>query len=636
MENDKPEASSEDAPGTTNESAKGSSIDKDHLGEPGSQLDGEAPAPKRSRRKQNIIILIVVLVVAAGLAGFFTWRHYQNGTIITTAKTKKLSSQVADAQPATSDALLQTPQQVQNLGLFSNYDTYFGKLCANTNCSQERPTNSSDLTYYNIGKFNGEPIIVVRYSTESPGGPGTIVALQTGAGKYSILAKYTDGLNDGSGYDALASFSKTLASNVSVDQATDIPELDFPASIKVNNLELAASDLSGDNSYAHGYFLPNGLADIRSPQYAKVAVGTQPVKIDNIGGRDIYEVTAINSANYQSKEWYATQNQVWAANYIVADSLNSPTDYKGANPPPVKINWTSGQNNSSAYGRPFVSCGTNGYMVAKNITRSDLTAIGTGPEGQTVYALPNSSPLLNELYSNDYKNTESSISNKSLQNLSLQQFQDDHAVIVSVNPLGELVVHVRSEMFLGGGCGKPVIYLYPTKLTSISVKVGAEVVKSDPPYSTNSGWQNILARPDGQLIYQAGSYDSLFWEGYGNGRYPEITSGTVVKSSQAPATIRKQLREQGLNTREINDFMDFWQPRLPHTPYVCLTWLGTSQMQQIAPLTILPQPNTLIRVFLDFKGLEQPIQLAPQHFSAPPRQGFTVVEWGGLLRDGIR
>jgi hypothetical protein len=52
------------------------------------------------------------------------------------------------------------------------------------------------------------------------------------------------------------------------------------------------------------------------------------------------------------------------------------------------------------------------------------------------------------------------------------------------------------------------------------------------------------------------------------------------------------------------------------------------------PLTITPTPDTQIRLFLDFEGLTTPIPLAPQMLSAPPRSGFTVVEWGGLLRNG--
>jgi len=39
----------------------------------------------------------------------------------------------------------------------------------------------------------------------------------------------------------------------------------------------------------------------------------------------------------------------------------------------------------------------------------------------------------------------------------------------------------------------------------------------------------------------------------------------------------------------------------------------------------------VIRVFMDYQPLAEPVTVAPQTLSAPVRQGFTVVEWGGAL-----
>ena len=151
----------------------------------------------------------------------------------------------------------------------------------------------------------------------------------------------------------------------------------------------------------------------------------------------------------------------------------------------------------------------------------------------------------------------------------------------------------------------------------------------------SGGWKNVLAQPNGSLSYKGQVYDSLYWEGYGQGLYPDVVSGTIVKSSDAAATIRTQLIQQGLNDREINDFLVFWQPKLPNHAYTRLTWLSKSQIDRLAPLTIQPTPQTTIRVFLDFEGINQPLDLPAQHFYTPKRTGFTLVEWGGLLRNGI-
>ena len=34
-----------------------------------------------------------------------------------------------------------------------------------------------------------------------------------------------------------------------------------------------------------------------------------------------------------------------------------------------------------------------------------------------------------------------------------------------------------------------------------------------------------------------------------------------------------------------------------------------------------------------YKSLDEPIKVEPQIFTAPERKGFTVVEWGGDLKE---
>ncbi|MBR6790528.1 MAG: hypothetical protein IKM31_06660 [Oscillospiraceae bacterium] len=48
-----------------------------------------------------------------------------------------------------------------------------------------------------------------------------------------------------------------------------------------------------------------------------------------------------------------------------------------------------------------------------------------------------------------------------------------------------------------------------------------------------------------------------------------------------------------------------------------------------AKLTVSPTPDTVIRVFMTWQPLGEPVYLPPQRLSAPEREGFTLVEWGG-------
>ncbi len=48
------------------------------------------------------------------------------------------------------------------------------------------------------------------------------------------------------------------------------------------------------------------------------------------------------------------------------------------------------------------------------------------------------------------------------------------------------------------------------------------------------------------------------------------------------------------------------------------------------PLEINPKPDTLIRVWMEFKGLDKYEEVKEQQLQTPERNGFVAVEWGGI------
>ena len=48
-----------------------------------------------------------------------------------------------------------------------------------------------------------------------------------------------------------------------------------------------------------------------------------------------------------------------------------------------------------------------------------------------------------------------------------------------------------------------------------------------------------------------------------------------------------------------------------------------------AKLKVSPAPDTIIRVFMAWQGVDSFVDMMPQELTAPAREGFTVVEWGG-------
>ncbi|QQR54410.1 hypothetical protein IPG41_04365 [Candidatus Peregrinibacteria bacterium] len=197
---------------------------------------------------------------------------------------------------------------------------------------------------------------------------------------------------------------------------------------------------------------------------------------------------------------------------------------------------------------------------------------------------------------------------------------------------GEYVLVNNSQYAPAAECGKPVIYLYPQKDTLVNVQVGIdEFTKTIPTYG-KKGW-TVLARPNGLLTNLADrlNYPYLFWEGNSSETIDAGTTWTLAKNDVA-TRLPQALKNMGLNEQETADFMEFWQPLLEaeEQPYIEFAFVGNAAMDQIAPLTVTPAPDQVIRLFMYYRGAEAAGLDMPVYKPAA-RYGFTVVEWGGSL-----
>ena len=159
--------------------------------------------------------------------------------------------------------------------------------------------------------------------------------------------------------------------------------------------------------------------------------------------------------------------------------------------------------------------------------------------------------------------------------------------------------------------GKPVIYLYPEKETEVSVNLDFDGKLTYTYPAINNGWR-VLAKPDGTLtnLADGSTHYYLFWEGTARLKWT-YEKGFVVKGSETEKFFRENLAKMGLTPREYNDFITYWVPKMQENPYNLISFSG-AEYSEIAKLTVDPKPDTVIRIHMMWKALDEPIEIEPQ------------------------
>ena len=177
---------------------------------------------------------------------------------------------------------------------------------------------------------------------------------------------------------------------------------------------------------------------------------------------------------------------------------------------------------------------------------------------------------------------------------------------------------------------KPVIYLYPLSETNISVKLlrDQDIIYSYPRYANE--W-NVSAHPNGQLVdLETGrNLYSLYYESKNKVNFGIHEDGFIVKSDNVATFLEEKLAILGLTEIEAEEFIIYWMPKLESNPYNYVRFATIEEINENMPLEINPNPDTIIRILMTYKGIDMPFEVEQQELETPKRAGFTVVEWGG-------
>lgn len=305
-----------------------------------------------------------------------------------------------------------------------------------------------------------------------------------------------------------------------------------------------------------------------------------------------------------------------------------------------------------------------GYVL-KNISINDLKPIGKTINGEQLYTLVDINSDLNkaqyfEKITAVYEDRTIGDAEKLNDNTpkpTYDEYVAKNPIIIFKDPWGRFVAVGEFQYILRGGCGKPVIYIYPEVPTKVKI-ILEKPTRFDIDIPTyKNGWY-ILANPDGVIkdlqpqytncskinsknfgseyaedACKNNSYPYLYWAGQVENIYPQVNTGWVVARSELSSFIDEKLTIIGLNEKERTDMIGYWVTKLNEkkAPYYRISFLQTTDMNKFAPMIINPKPDTLIRVFLDWSPLnDNNVSIKPEVLNSVSRQGYTVVEWGGL------
>jgi len=182
---------------------------------------------------------------------------------------------------------------------------------------------------------------------------------------------------------------------------------------------------------------------------------------------------------------------------------------------------------------------------------------------------------------------------------------------------------------------KPIIYIYPTSETEVNVKLWKpqNLLHTYPKYNSEK-WRNVIAQPNGDLE-NIDTWRKLYalyreWKSSNETNFDEWF---VVAWKDIIPFLEEKLAILWLNEREAEEFIVYWLPQMENNKWNLIRFETKAEQDENMPLNITPKPDTVIRVMMDWKAIDESVEIPEQQLETPERNWFTVVEWWGSPRN---
>ena len=309
---------------------------------------------------------------------------------------------------------------------------------------------------------------------------------------------------------------------------------------------------------------------------------------------------------------------------------------------------------------PGACGGTQSTFIIDLPKSDDLVSVSSSSTYPLYFLKDSKHPLYELAYQTktDIDNETYKSVNEGKSKPTFEEYVAKHPLLIFKDAWGRWGVMGEFDIKLMGGCGKPVVYLYPEKPTVVHLSFISPVSLDTQIPFYNNGWF-VKAQPDGILTdlqpqytdcskidslkfgseyagnaCKTNSYPYIYWSGKSvQNSYPKIEGGWIIEKNNLQKFMDEKLKEIGLTEKESDDMTSYWVSKMSEkdTPYYQISFLQTREMNEFIPMAVNPQPDSVLRVFLDYKALNTrpSTDPKPQQFDKFIRRGFTFVEWGG-------
>lgn len=179
------------------------------------------------------------------------------------------------------------------------------------------------------------------------------------------------------------------------------------------------------------------------------------------------------------------------------------------------------------------------------------------------------------------------------------------------------------------------LFFYPLSDMQVTLQLPSSVKTPHGSYGNIDEKATFEFHVDKQGLISFHSGETIPYFSYDNPQIHAIGKpriGRILSYYSLSDDLSNIAQDTGLNEKEVSVFRDYFKVRLPKANYYIATLLDNHIAEKFMPWNIDPAPDTQIRLLFAFQPLlKEPENISRQEFPGLKREGFTVLDFAGII-----